>query len=443
MFSVSVCTGAVTVYGPFPIADLQTAAARAPSSLYLGDAAGVLYLYPLPMGPPMVTGALVVGATALTEGPKPAISNLRAGADAPVPGSLFNPGALVGSGPGDFYGNPEGDLVWNHATSVAFPMRGSVDCCGVGFFEDVRVSRNGSMPFPHSPYAPNTNMTGLAYDGFGQLCGSDIGANLYAVGPHGGVPGGFTSLTLTFPIPGGTTDLASTPQCIPSSDILGDLGDAPDRTNHSGRPMTAYPGVAANYPTVYSTVTGSPEGPIHWVPGSDSFLGDIITAEQDADLLPDADGITNIDPPMDAKDRDGGDDGILFPISLPQCQQTQFQYRLNVVGSAMSRYTNAWIDFNRDGDWADSIACVDSGGQPQTVSEWVVQDQTTNFGPGVHVVTTPSFWSASPEDDMWLRITLSESPAAGTDGRGAVGGFEIGETEDFLLHFVVGAEYAP
>jgi len=337
--------------------------------------------------------------------------------------------------------------VWNHAPGVPFPIRGSVEAFGAAglgrFFEDVRVSRNGDMPFPHMPYSPNVNMTGLAYDGFGQLWGSDAGGDLYAVGPPGGVPGPSTSLAPAFGIPLNVADLASTPQCISLSDVLGDLGDAPDNTNHSERPMTANPGVSAFYPTVYAAPASGPRGPIHWVPGADSLLGDVITAEQDADLPPDADVITNIDPPADAKDRDGGDDGILFPVSLPQCQQTQFQYRLHVVGPAMTRYSNAWIDFNRDGDWADQMTCIDADDQSRTVAEWLVQDQVKNLGPGMHVVTTPNFWSVSPESSKWLRITLSESTAAGSDGRGAAGGFEIGETENYLLHNIGGSDFAP
>lgn len=426
---------------------LQTAAARAPSSLYLGDAGGVLHRYPLPGGPPVAVGALVAGATALTEGPTPVISNLRAGADVPIPGSLHDPLNSIGAGPGDLYANVEGDLVWNHSPGVAFPMRGSVECCGAGvlFFEDVKVSRNGSMPFPHPQYVPNVNISGLAYDGFGQLWGSDTGGNLFAVGAHGGAPGGNTSLTMTFIIPTGTTDLASSPQCVGSNDVQGDLGDAPDSSNHAGSPMTAYAGgVAATYPTVYSPATGSPEGPIHWVPGADSLLGSLISAEQDADLLPDADGVTNIDPPTDAKDRDVGDDGVSFPLVLPQCQQTQFQYRLQIAGpTTMIRYTNAWVDFNRDGDWADAVACVDGGGQQQSVSEWVVQDQATSLGTGVHMITTPSFWSVDPGAEVWFRTTVSESTAAGSDGRGAKGGFEIGETEDYLLNDMGNGEYSP
>jgi hypothetical protein len=93
----------------------------------------------------------------------------------------------------------------------------------------------------------------------------------------------------------------------------------------------------------------------------------------------------------------------------------------------MTRYTNAWIDFNRDGDWADSVACVDPTGQPQSVSEWVVQDQVTNLAAGLHFISTPLFWSVDPAGEVWFRITLSETPAAGPDGRGASGGFEIGE----------------
>src|SRR4051794_30476574 len=109
----------------------------------------------------------------------------------------------------------------------------------------------------------------------------------------------------------------------------GDLGDAPDSTNHFGAGMTAYPGIKGFFPTVFDPSTGLPQGPVHLSPKKDAWLGKDITDEFDADLLPDIDGITNLDPPADSPNRDRADDGVfaLSPtMSLPQCQQTQFRY---------------------------------------------------------------------------------------------------------------------
>ncbi len=396
----------------------------------------------LPGGPPVAIGTLTPGATALSEGPKPGIANLFAGADVVAPGSLHGPLAFIGANAfGDTFSTPEGDLVFDHTPGKPFPLTGSVSIAGAGLnWEHVDVSRaTGAMPMPHFSWAPDLPVNGLAFDGFGRLWAS-VGATLHRATPSGPSRG---ALAPTWLIPGTITDLASTPQCIRESEEPGDLGDAPDSSNHTASAMTAYAGVGANFPTVFDVATGSPEGPLHVVVGADSWLGVGVTKEKDADLLPDADGLTNIDPPTDAKDRDGQDDGVSFPINLPQCQQTQFQYSVNVVGPTRARYINAWIDFNHDGDWADTLVCTDGGGQPRSVPEWVVQDQITNLAAGVHLTTTPSFWSVDLDDDTWLRITLAEGPTPGTDGRGATHPYETGETEDYLLRNITADEYQP
>jgi hypothetical protein len=206
--------------------------------------------------------------------------------------------------------------------------------------------------------------------------------------------------------------------------------------------MTAYPGTTASFPSVRDIATGAPPGPFHRLLSQDSWLGAAVTDEEDADLLPDADLVTNIDPPTDTPDRDGADDGVQFPLSLPQCQLTQFTYQLTVNSGQRNRYTNAWIDLNRNGQWGDTFTCQDQG-QTYTVSEWVVQDQLTTLGAGVHIVTTPLFRSIDPDENMWMRISLAETtaPSAG-DGRGYEGGYEIGETEDYLIQPRGSSEYS-
>ena len=290
------------------------------------------------------------------------------------------------------------------------------------------ISRGNGAQLNPRPAGGRQTFSGLAFDGNGLLWGSDVfGAMLNQINPATGIG------VPAFPIPAGMLDLASDP-CASCVDDPPDLGDAPDSTNHTTATMTAYAGVTASFPTVRDIGTGAPPGPFHRLGSGDSWLGPAVTAEQDADQLPDADGVTNIDPLSDTSDRDGADDGVSFPISLPPCQTTSFNYVIRVLGGTRDRYTNVWFDFNRNGQWGDTFTCVDSSSTVQTVHEWAVQDQLTTLGPGTHTITTPLFYSVDPGENMWMRITLGEipSPAAG-DGSGYEGGYEIGETEDYLI----------
>ena len=219
--------------------------------------------------------------------------------------------------------------------------------------------------------------------------------------------------------------------------ICPDLGDAPDTTNHFGAAMTAYPAVPANYPTVFDPGTGAVQGPRHRLPKADAFLGRGVTGERDADLMPDQDGLTNLDPPANVANRDRMDDGLVRPLVLPNCQPTRITYVITVVGPARARYVNAWFDWNRDGDWEDIFQCA---GQATTADEWAVKNQVIAFGPGVYTVTSPLFLPFNPtaNQSLWLRVTLSDIPApnnpaiARPDGRGPTAGYRFGETEDYL-----------
>lgn len=227
---------------------------------------------------------------------------------------------------------------------------------------------------------------------------------------------------------------------------VADVGDAPDSTNHPGAVMSAYPNVPANFPTVF---WGDPvPGPAHRQPKTDAWLGRDISAEKDADLVYDADGLTNIEPLNNAANRDGYDDGVrLNTLALPTCGMTKFQYDVRIVGPLTTRYANVWFDFNKDGDWADVLQCL-SNGRVVTVKEWAVVNQPISKGPGFHLVTTPEFAALTPcacDQSMWMRITLSEGKAAtipGTaqaDGRGPSRGYRSGETEDYLIKYALPA----
>ncbi|MEJ2701532.1 MAG: GEVED domain-containing protein [Sedimentisphaerales bacterium] len=235
-------------------------------------------------------------------------------------------------------------------------------------------------------------------------------------------------------------------QQIPSEPF--DLGDAPDSSNNRGRTMTAYPAqgflpaiVPARFPTVYDDGSGTgPYGPLHRRAGEVACLGLTTTWETEADSGQDQDGQFNIQPRSDSADHDGGDDGVVFPISFPSGRRSTFDYSVNVIEPGTDLWVNVWCDWNRDGDWDDVIDT------PQgSVPEWAVQNQFLfDLPAGLTRLTTPAVLAWHPADGrtrLWMRITLSAQPwkggsnpgEEGNGGSGPEGGYEIGETEDYFF----------
>ncbi|RZN35678.1 MAG: hypothetical protein EF813_08410 [Methanosarcinales archaeon] len=226
-----------------------------------------------------------------------------------------------------------------------------------------------------------------------------------------------------------------------------DLGDAPDTTNSHIAPMTAYPGVPANFPTIYQA--GSPpHGPIHRQPKALAFLGRSVTLEDEADTGLDEDGVNNLNPPNNAANRDKADDGVNMPLTLVHCKPNTFDYVVTVVDPLQrSVNVNVWFDWNRDGDWNDVMSC--SAMDPVApVPEWAVQNQQLQLnGTGTFTFTTPRFMAwLSPTDKVapaatWMRITLSEqkwdpiSDVNGAGGSGPADGYQYGETEDYYVQY--------
>ena len=225
-----------------------------------------------------------------------------------------------------------------------------------------------------------------------------------------------------------------------------DLGDAPDSSNNFGNSMTAYPkgvftGPRAHYPTAFHDGSGvGPCGPVHLNYLAVAYLGHNITRETEADTDIDQDGVNNIIPGADRPDEDGGDDGVVFPLNLPNCGWATIDYDVTVVNPGTDLWVNVWLDFNRDGDWDDTSTCPRG---PAT--EWAVQNQFLfDLPAGLSRITTPAFLSWHPKDgptEIWMRITLSEQPWRGGSGCGLLGnggsgpyaGYEIGETEDYYF----------
>jgi len=225
-----------------------------------------------------------------------------------------------------------------------------------------------------------------------------------------------------------------------------DLGDAPDSTNNFGNSMTAYPkgvftGPRAHYPTVFNDGSGvGPYGPVHLNSQAVAYLGQNITRETEADTGFDQDGVNNIRPEANRPDEDGGDDGVVFPLNMPNCGWATIDYDVTVVNPGADLLVNVWLDFNRDGDWDDTLTCARG---PAT--EWAVQNQFLfDLPAGLNRITTPAFLSSHPKDgpaEIWMRITLSEQPWKGGSNPGQLGNggsgphakYEIGETEDYYF----------
>jgi hypothetical protein len=221
-------------------------------------------------------------------------------------------------------------------------------------------------------------------------------------------------------------------------------GDAPSSYNHSGISMTTHiTGTTASFPVVWdwNGAMSDPAPPsygfCHYpsLALRPSFLGITVTHELDADLTPDRDGVTNIDPAGDTPDQDGADDGVIFPSLLPQCGTAT----VNVVGQnnlGSDLYLNAWADWNRDGDWDDTSLC-----ECET-SEWVIQGYTVSPGPfDLDIDITPCHPVADPTEPLWARVTLSELDPlpgepwiyGGQPYPASTACFGEGETEDYLV----------
>ena len=227
-----------------------------------------------------------------------------------------------------------------------------------------------------------------------------------------------------------------------------DLGDAPDSSNNFGKVMMAYPSqgllpvvVDGHYPTVFNDGSGAgPYGPVHVRPLAVAHLGEMVTWEAEADKGADQDGVNNIRPSADSPDLDKQDDGVAFPASLPHCRWATFDYYVNVIQPGTDLWVNVWCDWNRDGDWDDTLECTNA-----PAPEWAVQNQFLfDLPAGFHQITTPAILSWHPKvgmKEMWMRITLSEQPwkgGSGPDKRGNGGSgprakYDIGETEDYYF----------
>jgi hypothetical protein len=197
---------------------------------------------------------------------------------------------------------------------------------------------------------------------------------------------------------------------------------------------------------VFEAPAGKPRGPLHKDPLAVAHLGPGVTLEMEADKGPDEDATNNLRPGWDEADKDGADDGVVLPLKLAHGEFASFEYIVSVIKPNQDLWVNVWFDWNRDGDWDDNgttYPAMAVGGRK--VSEWAVQNQYLHSLPiGTHKILTPGFLAWHLEkgpEKVWMRITLSEKPfkggatpgVLGNGGSGPIEGYEIGETEDYLI----------
>ena len=218
--------------------------------------------------------------------------------------------------------------------------------------------------------------------------------------------------------------------------LKSDLGDAPDSSNHAGVSMLAYPGVFAEFPTVFDTSTGTPNGPKHRNNQLRYVLGMTISAEREADQGFDADPTNNIRPLIDRANLDRADDG-LQTLAIRHCRVTQVQIEVtNFSNQTRRTYVNMHADWNRSGAWGDASPTCPNG---TTVSEWPVSNRIYNAPPGTSTLTVPIVGFHPNASRYWARVTLSNAPAPDADGRGLSNDagdarqYRFGETEDYIL----------
>jgi hypothetical protein len=230
-----------------------------------------------------------------------------------------------------------------------------------------------------------------------------------------------------------------------------DLGDAPDSSNHALVTMnTGYtPNNQANFPTVYDPPLPGPAGPYHISPKGFAWLGPQVSFEGEADTGPDQDGLNNINPPGSAN-QDLFDDSITS-VFLPDCQLTRFQFSATNASTTttVTAYINVWFDWTHDGDWDDQPRCAVDPSTDALAPEWAVQNYAVTLAPGFNSgLLTPFFRSHNPPGQtVWMRISLTDvhinaannggpfsNPAdLGKGGSGPAGGYQFGETEDYLV----------
>lgn len=246
---------------------------------------------------------------------------------------------------------------------------------------------------------------------------------------------------------GASTPLRTDPSEPDTPALTGlDFGDAPE-----GAPAYPLSGVFGQFPTCQVV------GPAAWIQQTNfgAFFGSFVDFELDGN----AGTCTNVPcfPPYDLDEcfRDG-DAGLLFPepftidnamsvVPCPNSKGTQLGgicqaaswganvdiYVTNLMPNQTPGFANLLVDWNMDGDWNDVVVCPTQPGI--TISEHALVDflVPNGFSGPLSQLLPPNFLIGPQAGHAWTRFTITERPVgAGWTGEG---GFEDGESEDYLL----------
>jgi hypothetical protein len=170
-----------------------------------------------------------------------------------------------------------------------------------------------------------------------------------------------------------------------------DFGDAPDTPESGG-----------NYPTLLAQ-----DGARHSF-RPDLCLGTVVDGESDGQPKPDALG-DDENPPGVADD----EDGVLFTSSITPGQTASVSIFATLPVGFNQAYVNAWVDFNRDGDWDDAGEHIFA---------------PTVVAPGLNSRTFPVPAGAS-QGGTFARFRISSARAL--DFRGLA---DDGEVEDYAVN---------
>lgn len=198
----------------------------------------------------------------------------------------------------------------------------------------------------------------------------------------------------------------------------GDYGDAPDGQDD-------YWGSPGFYPTLYNTANshfGRPGG--HTLNVGEEMLGMHVSAETDANDAADPDGVPNL--------VDADSDERIFVILDGTQAKLSFTVTVSANAPDVTRYVNALIDFDRDGNWSAG-ACG---------TEWVAVNQEVDVALGSSETISTPWFSWGNEDELpspvWIRLLLDregvdEALFANVGGWDGSGQFQYGEIEDYLV----------
>lgn len=115
---------------------------------------------------------------------------------------------------------------------------------------------------------------------------------------------------------------------------------------------------------------------------------------------------------------DGGDDGAVFPSTIPRLSGAVTTVPVTISGASKAGVVCGWIDYNRDGDFADT-------GERSVCQSFAAGAAGANL-----VFTAPA---ASSSGASFARVRISYDGNFTVAGASPTGSLDSGETEDYAV----------